>query len=132
MSAFNEITKTVIPLPTTTEDLLARRQLMNQRTLNDHVDDIHVSLWSDQEYRKLLEAVWDEDATEGALAIDNYLAAIKIRTWAREHGNPHVQDKKAATIVKALNIVLRRYNISRAERKNMIGDTVVRNGNGGE
>ena len=101
------------------------RKSMRERTLNDHVDDIHVLLWSNPNYHRALEAVYDEDAVEGSLSADNFIAAGMIREYAREHELPHVKDKKLATIVKSLNIVLRRYGISRKERAITIGNETI-------
>lgn len=113
------------PLPVARADLLARYKLMRQRTLNDYVDDIHVALWDNKDYRDALEATSDEDAIEGSLSADNFLAAGMIRDYARKHHIERVQGKKLYTIVKALNVVLRRYGISRAERATRIGETAV-------
>ncbi len=127
----NSIVKT-LALPVTTQDLLAMRKTMRERTLNDHVDDIHVALWTNPDYHRALEAVYDEDAVEGSLAADNFIAAGMIRDHARQNDNHHVKDKKLATIVKSLNVVLRRYGIGRKERAITIGDEVVQNVNNAE
>jgi hypothetical protein len=117
----NDVTRT-IALPVSTQDLLAHRKPMRERTLNDHVDDIHVALWEVEEYHRALEAVYDEDAIEGSLAADNLIAAQFIRKYAQDNNNPHVKTKKLATIVKSLNVVLRRYGITRKERAIQVGD----------
>ena len=131
----------IVPLPKTTGELLARRTIKLQRTLNDHIDDIHVILWTNPRYQELLDAVYDEDATEGSLAIDNFLAASMIRDYARGEiiwpARPNtpsrvpadkaipvdhlVKDKKLGTLVKALGVVLRRYHLSRKERAITVG-----------
>jgi hypothetical protein len=97
---------------------------MRIMTLNDYVDQIHIKLWEREEYRQALEAVYDEDAVEGSLAADNFVAATMIREYARKNGVVAV-DKKLATIVKALNVVMRRFNVSRSQRARMIGGVVV-------
>lgn len=115
------------PLPTTIEDW--HRQLKAERTLNDRVEDVHVALLSDDElrdrYLSYLYAVYDEQAVEGSLSMDNGEAAGMIREKARSMNDAELGRQKKATIVKALNIVLRRYNNSRKERRNMIGGEVV-------
>ena len=121
-----------IPLPVSKQDLLSMRKTMQERTLNDHVDDVHVQLWEDPAYHKALEAVDDGDAVEGSLSADNFLAATLIREHARKTENPHIMNKKLATIVKALNIVLRRYGIDRKTRAVSIGGVVVPNANSSE
>lgn len=116
------------PLPARLADW--KRNIKIDRTLNDHVEDIHCMLLaSDDEgerYRALLDAVYDEDAVEGSLAVDNTLAAQMIRNYATDQ-NPHnpLATKKIATISKALGVVLRRYNASRSERRNTVGGVVV-------
>ena len=97
--------------------MLARRTMRDSRTLNDHVDDAHKDLmYSDDEYMKFLDAVYDEDAVEGSLSADNLMAARIIRKHAEDRENEYLATKKLATIVKSLNVVLRRYHISRQER----------------
>lgn len=110
------------PLPATQEEMLARKS-MKAMTLNDYVDQIHVVLFpQNAEYTKLLDAVYDEDAVEGALSIDNMLAAEMIREYAsKDNRVPYVAGKKLATIVKSLGVVLRRYHMSRKERSVSIG-----------
>lgn len=127
----NEMSK-VAALPVTQQDLRALRKTMRERTLNDHIDDIHDALWPDPAYRRALEAVYDEDAIEGSLAADNFVAAGMIRAYAVKEDNRHVKDKKLATIVKSLNIVLRRYGIGRRERALTIGDQLIQNTTNGE
>ena len=119
------VKKSVPNLPSTVEGLLAQRSTLRVLTLNDHVDGIHVALWTREDYRNALEAVYDEDAIEGSLAADNFVAATMIRDYARLNGVPQVANKKLATIVKALNVVLRRFNMSRPQRAKMVGGVIV-------
>ena len=124
----NAVVKQIIPLPITVEEMIAKRTMPDKRTLNDYVDDIHKALWavSNEEYQKLLDAVYDEDAVEGSLAIDNAKAAEIIRNWALQDDRmPYVATKKLATIVKALNVVLKRYKMTRKERASTIDGRVV-------
>jgi hypothetical protein len=114
-----------VGLPLTVEGLLALRTSARVRTLNDYVDDIHLALWSSEDYRRTLDAVYDEDAIEGSLACDNNVAANLIRDYARAHAIVPVAGKKVATIIKALNVVLRRYHISRRERAMTVGGLFV-------
>lgn len=116
-----------VPLPATVDDMLARRTNATNRTLNDFVDDIHKVLWSrnNSEYRALLDAVYDEDAVEGSLSIDNAKAAELIRDHAKKAEIDYIANKKLATIVKALTVVLRRYKMTRKERAIRIGDDEI-------
>jgi hypothetical protein len=101
------------------------------RTINDLVEDLHLGLIDKSpEYAKYLDATWDEQAVEGSLAFDNSMAALLIRDEAKKRNVQRVVEAKGATIVKALNIVLRRYGASRNERKHMLGGEIVAPGNG--
>jgi len=112
-------------LPTNTAAHLAHRKLKSKRTLNDLVEDIHLSLVEDGKYIGFLDAVYDEQAVEGSLAADNLEAAHMIREKAIKIGSDIAKAKKA-TIAKSLNIVLRRYEWSRKERRNTVDGEVVR------
>jgi hypothetical protein len=127
----NSIRQRPTPLPVSIEDW--ERRVKTERTLNDHVEDLHITLWSeDEEYRQYLEAVWDSDAVEGSLSIDNVFAAKKIRDKALTlSGNP-VGGKKLDPIVKSLGVVLRRYQKSRRERRHTVDGRIVPNDNGVE
>ena len=106
-----------VPLPATVADMMARKNPALQN-LNDHVDAIHVRLFAtDAKYQLLLDAVYDEEAQEGSLAADNIMAAMVIRQYAaKDDADMYVASKKLATIVKSLNVCLRRYHMTRKER----------------
>lgn len=113
-------------LPVTVQDLEAMRKVFHQPTLNDRVDAIHVRLWENEQYRRLLDSVYDEDCVEGSQAADNLFAAMMIRTYAKDvAGDQYVAGKKAATIVKSLGVVTRRYGISRGERAREVAGQIV-------
>src|SRR6516165_3251082 len=100
-------------LPDTVSDVLAHRKLKHRPTLNE-----------DDQFQSYLDAVYDEQAIEGSLAIDNAKAAELIRDKAKASGN-RVSHEKLATIVKSFNVVLRRYGFSRKERRNQVAGTMV-------
>jgi hypothetical protein len=115
-------------LPASVEDLMAARKAISAYNLNDHVEAIHLRLWSRADYRALLEAVYDDDATEGSLSYDNYKAAEMIREFARVGSfDPTLEHRRLASIVKALNVVLNRYHMSRKERARTVGGEIVLN-----
>jgi hypothetical protein len=117
-----------IPLPSKIDDWA--RKVKSSRTLNDHVEDIHRALWdTNPDYCRLLEAVWDSDAVEGSLAIDNSLAAMMLRDAAKEVPGNMAAGKKLDTLVKSLNVVLRRYENSRRERRDTVSGQRVLNPN---
>src|SRR6266498_3771777 len=115
------------PLPATREEMLSRRIGKPRLTLNDYVEEIYVALWTqDGDFMRYLDAVYDEEAVEGSLSIDNSKAAECIRLYAKNNNVPIVAGKKLATIVKALNVVLRRYGMTRKQRAGGFGrDTVM-------
>jgi hypothetical protein len=120
---------TTMHMPSTTEKWLEDRKLKSEPTLNDLVEQLHWKLVSNEKYRSFLEAVWDEDAVEGSLSADNHKAAEMLREFARKDDSNIIGTKKLATIVKALNVVLRRYHKSRKERRHMVAGEIVPNDN---
>ena len=115
------------PLPADINDW--ERSIKAERTLNDMVEDIHRILVNESErYRALLRATYDAHAVEGSLAADNILAAMEIREKANTLGS-EVAEEKLAIINLALGVVLRRYNKSRKQRRNMMHGEEVPNDN---
>jgi hypothetical protein len=115
-----------VPLPSTRGDLAVLRKLKAKlKPLNDQVEEVFEQLVEDEKFNRYLQAVYDEQAVEGSLAADNIGAAIMIRERALELGYS-LADEKWATISKALGVVLRRYGLSRKERKNTVNGEVVR------
>lgn len=117
------------PLPATVQDLEAMRKVFHQPTLNDRVDAIFVRLWLNDEFRRLLDGVYDEDTVEGSRSADDLFAAIMIRNEAKE-SDPYVANKKAATISRALKVVAKRYGISRKERAHEVAGQIIDMSNG--
>lgn len=125
------------PLPTTYEGFLALRQGKVVFTLNDHTEAIIKSIYKDpalaERFQRLMYATHDEQALEGSLGTDNTLAAMMIRDKAVDIDNKEVSEQKLATLVKSMNIVMRRYQTSRKQRRNMVGgEYVAPEGNGRE
>jgi hypothetical protein len=112
-------------LPATARDL--KRKSLRTRTLNDFVEDVFLVIYDEPEFRKFITAVGNEDAVEGSMVADDLKAAEMIRDAAPE-GSP-VKIKKLWTIHKALNVVLRRYGVSRSEVSQLLGGEIVPNGN---
>ena len=115
------------PLPASVVELQARRLVPFKRLLNDMVEELHTKCYENEKYRAYLDGVWDEQCVEGSLAADNFKAAEMIRERATKDGSP-VKGEKLATIVKSLGIVLRRYGLSRKERRQTVDGQVVSNG----
>jgi hypothetical protein len=125
--ADTKILKAAPPLPANIDDWT--RHIKVERTLNDLVEDIHRILVEKEKYRDLLRAVYDAHAVEGSLAADNVLAAIMIREKAKEIGS-EVAKEKLAVINLALGVVLRRYKMSRKQRRNTVAGEEVADNNG--
>lgn len=112
-------------LPETVSDFLSLRKGAVRRSLNDIVEEYHLAMYDNEEYSRLLYAVYDEQAVEGSLAADNILAAKMMRERAHELKNVELTREKLATISKALGVVLRRYGQSRKERRYTVHGEVV-------
>jgi hypothetical protein len=109
-------------LPATAEDL--QRKSLRSRTLNDYVEDVFLRLYNeDERFKSLLEAVGNEDAVEGSTFADDIVAAQVIRDAAPD--GSLVKRKNLSAIRRALNVVLRRYEISRSERARSLGGEIV-------
>ena len=65
----------------------------------------------------MLDAVHNSDAQEGSLIADDFEAARMIRDKANDIGNAYVASKNLTTLKNSLSVVLRRYGISRKERR---------------
>ena len=106
-----------IALPPTVAALMAQKKSGKQRTLNDMVEGHHLKLYEDAKYRGYLDATVGSDSKEGSLIADDMMAALMIREQASEAGDVLVAKKNLATIRTSLHVVLRRYGISRKERR---------------
>jgi hypothetical protein len=115
------------PLPNSVVELQARRLTPFKRLLNDMVEELHTKCYESEKYRSYHEAVWDEQAVEGSLATDNIMAAGMIRDRAIKENSP-VAREKLHTINKSLGVVLRRYGLSRKERRQTVDGQIVPNG----
>ena len=131
MSSKSNYAVTPPPLPETVGELLDLRMSDFHRTINDLVEEVHLKLWPDANYRKFLYAVHDSQAIEGSVSFDNHEAATMIREYARKtNADGEVALAKKATINTALAVVLRRYGISRKQRRNMLHGEKVPPDNG--
>ena len=118
------------PLPATTSELLSMRKLKRERTINDLVEDVLVRLWENTAFMKYIEAVDDPGSVEGYRWVDDVKAAEMIRDTARKAEIAELAEQRLGTIINAMHVVLRRYGISRKQRKNTIGGEIVPDDNG--
>lgn len=112
-------------LPTTVAELQLGRKSMRIRSLNDDVDDVHMRLWENSEYRKYFEPLWREDTVEGSFIADEISAAAMIRKFASDNQFLIAKNAKLHAIVRSLGVVCRRLSISRKERQRLVNDEVV-------
>ena len=69
-------------------------------TLNDRFLKHHAALADESEaYQALLYATYDEQAVEGSIECDNYMAACMIRARAKREGDAETSQQKLATIM---------------------------------
>lgn len=103
-----------VPLPATRSEL--SRKSLRSKTINDFVEDVFLELFEvDEEYMALIDGVSNADSVEGNTLDDDVRAAEIIRAKA-PMGSP-LKGKKTAAIRYAHGVVLRRYGISRKERR---------------
>jgi hypothetical protein len=107
-------------LPETVADLLSQRKSMAARSLHDDVDECHLKLWSNPEYRKCFFAIHPSETVEGAFIADDYLAAGMVRDFAKANRIPIAAEAKLAAIVYSLHVICRRYNMTRKDRQNQV------------
>lgn len=117
----------VVPLPQSSRELLLCRKKPSKASLTDLVEHIHIGLWDDASYRALWNATFDDEAVEGSVLADTFSAALRVRAVAvagvQENGFlTLVANEKLARISKALCAVVRRYGISRSERRARVAD----------
>lgn len=119
MSNFTALRPIPAALPATRADLI--RKSASKQNLNDMVETIVLTLWNDDTFQSYIEPVWNEQSVEGTLYADDIQAAGMIRDQAKKDNNPAVANQKLAVLAKVLtNVVLRRYGISRNERRQAI------------
>lgn len=110
--------KVAPPLPATRQELLAGYKLKRRRTINDRVEEVIVKLWDvNEQFMKLVTAIYDSESVEGSLEDDDMMAAIVIRDVAKKEGHVEVADQKVHTIKLAMRVALRRFGVSRPERE---------------
>jgi hypothetical protein len=109
-------------LPTTVADLLARRKTSRIRNINQDIEDIHLKLWEDEEYRKYMMVVWREEAVEGSYVADDFAIARYFRDYAIANDMHIAGSANLASIVRSLHWVWRNYRISRQERRQFVND----------
>jgi hypothetical protein len=121
-----------LPLPNAPADWVRKTDF--HQTNNDRVERIHIALINNhklsEKYKDHLRAVTDAEAIEGSLALDNGDAARMIRDMAHEMNEHIIARLKLKAIIIHLNVVLKRYGMSRSERRQLIDGQIIASGNG--
>jgi hypothetical protein len=105
------------PLPETRADLLAQYKLKRRRSINDLVEEVVLKMWEDdEEFVKLVEAIYDAQAVTGSQADDDVLAAVAILDRAKRDKHAEVALQKVHTVKLAMKVVLNRFQIGRHTR----------------
>lgn len=86
-------------------------------TLADRIEAMLPRLIEDDDFRRLIEARSNAEAAEGSLIADDTMAAMRIRNEALKQGDGELGRAKAAEVIKALGVALRRYGMSRSQRR---------------
>lgn len=125
----DEVKALTIPLPGTKAELMAQRKSLGKdKVLNDYIEEAFVAMYGEEgfsAFTDLLNAVWDQEAVEGSCKADDIEAARLMRDYAREQKIRMIPDKNLETISRSLNVVLRRYQMSRKERRGRVGTSQV-------
>ena len=108
--------RTYLALPSSVDQFLALRKKPQKATLHDQVEQLYLSLYPNDEFRKLREPVYREQSVEGDLRDDDVRAAMMIREEAKKKGNLMVMKEKLAVIRRSILVVETRYNASRRQR----------------
>jgi len=111
-----EEARNYLALPQSIEGLLAQRQKPQRATIHDQVEQIYLALYSNEEFRRLREPVYREQAVEGDLRDDDTRAAMMIREEAKRKGNLMIAKEKLAVLRRSILVVETRYNASRRQR----------------
>lgn len=127
MSNINKGKLAVVPLPATPAEWVLKSGL--QKTLNDDILAIHERIINDQKLsKKYLEAlapVSDDQSKDGWLGFEDVTAVTMIKEYAIANSYPRVSSAQGVAIKKALNTVLRKYGMSRAQRRYMVDGEIV-------
>ena len=110
-------------LPATAAAFAACRKSKAGRTFNDRIEDQLLDLINggNVEFLALLNAVHNEDAVEGSISADNFMAAKMIRDHASEDGDSIVAEADLTRIARAEGVALRRYGLDRTTRRKSVG-----------
>ena len=114
--ANTEILRVAPALPETRTDLLTHYKLKRKRTINDLVEDIVVKIWEEEEFQRLVSAIYDSDAVHGSMGDDDVMAALMIKQFADREKHTEVASRNLHTVKLAMRVALRRFSQDRGGR----------------
>jgi hypothetical protein len=94
------------------------------------MDRVVRALWENPDFRKWLNACWDSEALEGAKVADDFRAADMIQAYCQRKEFPelhYIGRKNLWTIRSSMNVVLRRFGMSRKQRAQTVAGEIVPN-----
>jgi hypothetical protein len=113
------------PLPATPEEMEALRSLQKEKPLREHIEPIVLKLISDEDYKKLIWAIYPEQCVEGSFDADDVMAAQMIRLYAKDNSIPEVASQKLSAIDKSHRQALRKFHLTRDQRRDMAQEPVI-------
>lgn len=126
------VVRKVPDLPASLSELTPKvRRLPN---INDQVHSVFDRLFEEKtergaEFHRCLNATNDAGAVHGSMIADDFGASIKILEAAEQWGSYDLIDAANwAEVRLALRVVMRRWGIAREQRRNLLGDEIVPNG----
>ena len=106
------------PLPTDPIEIELRDERAKKRPLKEHVKvHVKVLLAEDQRFRDLVDACYPEDAVEGSLDADDFVAAMHVREFAQKQGDTHVAEQPISKMRTALKRALGDMRFARFQRR---------------
>jgi hypothetical protein len=103
-------------VPQTVADLLARRSArIKARSLHDDVEECHLKLWDNPDYRRFFFNIHSSQTVEGSFISDEHEAARMVRDCAVANDKPIAASAKLAAIVFSLRWVCKKYSMTRRQ-----------------
>lgn len=116
----DNVVKPFVPIPLTQQGLLDMRALKNAPILADLVEPVVIALWAEAEFRKLLAATDNSEASEGSLVANYHHAAEMIREASRKKDpKGRLSTANLHAVRKAVLLVMRRLQLTPKQRNEL-------------
>jgi len=103
-------TNKVLTIAKDRKELVERRKNKSPKNLHDRMQEYYEDFYEDDEFYALVNGITgNDDTVEGSVSADLYTAVRMIREKSRENKDHIIGNKKLATLVKSLKVVMRRY-----------------------